>query len=343
MSFFSQLYPLPVNYMMQERLHHRPHNQEDETIEDITKYNHSRFHHNEETSRHGPLCDLYDHDIKEKIITQMDPTYHVQWPNVPLIHQAEFDLTIPLQKEIITPKEADFLLSKSIRNKYFYFNVTQMIRKLPLDVTMHILKLLLQNNSLKEAILSLKARRMCNRFRLYRNLKGFETIWDSFLASKDNQPQKYIVITITPTQNGVCQDEQHRHDDTTPEVHHFPLNFTDDTLTKNLVANFFRKNLAIVLCSTVQQDMFFSMVNWTTVSTTGVFEWRTYNGKLCCERPWYVINPPPSSDSDDNIHYEFDEEDEEEEDEDEEDEETDENEEEEGEEEEDENENEENY
>ena len=138
--------------------------------------------------------------IKEKTVEQLDGPYHLVWPAFPVIHEETFDFVAAREMGIVTEEEEKRLKSKSIRGNYFYFNVTAMLRLLPIDVGMLILQFVLQNKSLYDAIVNFKVVQLCSNFRKYRNFKGFEEVWNSFLKLRENRQMLYhVVIYSTPS------------------------------------------------------------------------------------------------------------------------------------------------
>ena len=138
--------------------------------------------------------------IEEKTVKQLDGPYHSVWPALPVIHEETFDFVAAREMAIITEEEENRLKSKSIGGNYFYFNVTAMLRRLPIDVGMSILQFVLQNKSLKDAIFNFKVAQLCSNFRKYRNFKGFEKVWNSFMTLRENtQMLCRVVIYDTPS------------------------------------------------------------------------------------------------------------------------------------------------
>lgn len=147
--------------------------------------------------------------IEEKTVKQLDGPYHSVWPALPVIHEETFDFVAAREMGIVTEEEEKRLKSKSIRGNYFYFNVTAMLRLLPIDVGMMILQFVLQNKSLYDAIFNFKVVQLCSNFRKYRNFKGFEEVWNSFMKLRENRQMLYcVVIYDTPS-----WEMYHYHDD----------------------------------------------------------------------------------------------------------------------------------
>ena len=137
--------------------------------------------------------------IEEKTVKQLDGPYHSVWPALPVIHEETFDFVAAREMGIVTEEEEKRLKSKSIRGNYFYFNVTAMLRLLPIEVGKLILQFVLQNKSLKDAIFNFKVAQLCSNFRKYRNFKGFEEVWNSFMELRENtQTLCRVVIYDTP-------------------------------------------------------------------------------------------------------------------------------------------------
>lgn len=158
-----------------------------------------------------PVFDAFFNEkiIEEKTVKQLDGPYHSVWPALPVIHEETFDFVAAREMGIVTEEEEKRLKSKSIRGNYFYFNVTAMLRLLPIDVGMLILQFVLQNKSLYDAIFNFKVAQLCSNFRKYRNFKGFEEVWNSFMKLRENRQMLCrVVIYDTPS-----WEMYHYHDD----------------------------------------------------------------------------------------------------------------------------------
>ena len=138
--------------------------------------------------------------IEEKTVTQLDGPYHLVWPEFPVIHEETFDFVAAREMGIVTEEEEKRLKSNSIGGNYFSFDVTAMLRRLPIEVGTLILQFVLQNKSLYDAIVNFKVVQLCSNFRKYRNFKGFEKVWNSFLKLRENRQMLYhVVIYSTPS------------------------------------------------------------------------------------------------------------------------------------------------
>ena len=235
--------------------------------------------------------DVFGEDFHSKIVEQVDARYHCQWPSLPVIHEEKFDLSESFRLGIITKKEEDFLLKKSIKNNFFYYNVTIMLTHLPPVVVQHILTLVVGYNSLKQAIFLSKVNNMCKQFRKFRNFKGFESAWEIFLSKKENKPQKYYVIShvflaLSKEEYDVYADDNDDDDDGDDDddndaqyakgcIFRLALSTIDIDTDENLVKQHFANYHQVLnrQVNSIHQLDYYSLANWTTIKIHCITQW----------------------------------------------------------------------
>ena len=201
--------------------------------------------------------------IEEKTVKQLDGPYHSVWPALPVIHEETFDFVAAREMGIVTEEEEKRLKSKSMRGN-FYFNVTAMLRRLPIEVGKLILQFVLQNKSLKDAIFNFKVAQLCSNFRKYRNFKGFEKVWNSFMELRENtQTLCRVVIYDTPSW----------------QMNHYG---DDDNLLEKMKEEMESRLSEEETGHSASCIVAYSLVNWMTLGRVEA-EWKKREGRVYCK------------------------------------------------------------